>query len=248
MSIESERDLDGMRRAGRVVAAVLAETRAAVEPGITTLELDRVAADAIEARGARSAPADVYGAPCAIFVSVNGDVVHGLPGPRAVRAGDLVKLDVTASLDGYVADAAITVVVPPAQPQAQRLAACTRAALADGLAHARAGAPVSAIGRAVERRVRRGGFTVLRSLTGHGIGRTIHEPPTVPNWDDPRARGRLTHGLVITVEPLVTAGTEGLEEAADGWTIRTADGALAAHAEHTIVVTRGRPIVLTAAA
>ena len=143
MSIESERDLDGMRRAGRAVAAVLAETRAAVEPGITTAELDRIAADAIDARGARPAPADVYGAPCAIFVSVNGDVVHGLPGPRAVEAGDLVKLDVTASLDGYVADAAITVVVPPAQPHAQRLAACTRAALADGLAHARAGAPVS---------------------------------------------------------------------------------------------------------
>jgi methionyl aminopeptidase len=247
MSIESERDLDGMRRAGRVVAAVLAETRAAVEPGITTAELDRVAADAIEARGARPAPADVYGAPCAIFVSVNGDVVHGLPGPRAVQAGDLVKLDVTASLDGYVADAAITVVVPPAQPHAQRLAACTRAALADGLAHARARAPVSAIGRAVEPRFRRGGFTVLRGLTGHGIGRTIHEPPTVPNWGDPRARGRLTDGLVITVEPLVSAGADLLEEAADGWTIRTADGAFAAHAEHTIVVTRGRPIVLTAA-
>ena len=230
MSIESVRDLDGMRHAGRVVAAVLAETRAAVEPGITTAELDRVAADAIEARGARPAPADVYGAPCAIFVSVNGDVVHGLPGPRAVQAGDLVKLDVTASLDGYVADAAITVVVPPAQAHAQRLAACTRAALADGL---RTRGPARRCRRSAARSS--AGYAaaaspVLRSLTGHGIGRMIHEPPTVPNWDDPRARGRLTNGLVITVEPLVSAGADRLEEAADGWTIRTADGAHAAHA------------------
>jgi methionyl aminopeptidase len=248
MSIGSERDLAGMRRAGRVVAEVLAATRAAVEPGVTTLELDRVAADALAAREATSAPADVYDAPCAIFVSVNADVVHGLPRPRALAPGDVVKLDVTAAVDGYVADAAVTVVVPPASTADARLAACARAALADGMAQARAGAPVRRIGAAVERRVRRGGFTVLRELTGHGVGRTIHEPPTIPNWDDPRARGRLHEGLVLTIEPLITAGRDALIHDADGWTLTTADGRRAAHVEHTIVVTRGRPIVLTAAA
>ena len=198
----------GLRRAGRVVAAVLAETaRAAVEPGITTAELDRVAPTPSRPAAPPGAGRRLRRAVRDLRQRQRRRRARAAPGPRAVRgrrprqarrdrrAGRLRRRrrDHRRRAAG-------------ARPHAQRLAACTRAALADGMAQARAGAPVSAIGRAVERRVRRGGFTVLRGLTGHGIGRTIHEPPTVPNWDDPRARGRLTNGLVITVEPLVSAG------------------------------------------
>jgi methionyl aminopeptidase len=249
MSIESQADLEGLRRAGRVVALTLAETRRAVEPGITTAELDAVAAGVLERHGARSAPQLVYGFPGAICISVGSEVVHGVPGERRLLAGDVVKLDVTAELDGYMADAAITVLVPPVAPLGEQLAAGAETALTHGIAAARAGRPVNVIGRAVGRAVERAGFTVLRPLSGHGIGRTIHESPSVPNYYEPRLRDRLTPGLVITIEPLISAGGEALREGADGWTISTRDRSLAAHAEHTVVITRhGSPIVLTSAA
>ncbi len=249
MSIESHADLEGLTRAGRVVALTLAETRRCVEPGVTTAELDAVAAEVLERHGARSAPNLVYGFPGAICISVGDEAVHGIPGPRRLARGDVVKLDVTAELGGYMADAAVTVVVPPAAPLAERLAGAADAALAQGIAAARAGRPVSAIGRAVGRSVGRAGFTVLRPLSGHGIGRTIHEPPTVPNYDEPRLRDRLTAGLVITIEPTISAGGGCLSQDADGWTVRTCDGSLTAHSEHTVVVLRsGAPLVLTSAA
>ena len=153
----------------------------------------------------------------------------------------------TAELDGYMADAACSVVVPPAAPATLRLVRSADAALARGLAAARAGRPVNDVGRAIEPGVRRDGFTVLGTLTGHGIGRVIHEAPTVPSVVMPGLRDRFTLGLVVTVEPIVSAGGPGLVTDEDGWTIRTSDGAATAHAEHTIVVTQGRPIVLTAA-
>ena len=180
----------------------------------------------LERHGARSAPALVYGFPGAICISVNDEAVHGVPGPRRLAAGDAVTLDVTAELGGYMADAAVTVVVPP------------RAA--------RAGRPLNAIGRAVGRSVETAGFAVLRPFTGHGIGRTIHEAPDILNYDEPRNRGRLTPGLVITIEPIISARGQALRQDADGWTVRTRDGSLTAHAEHTVIVTRrGSPLVLT---
>jgi len=246
VSIESDADLEGLRRVGRVVALTLAETRRAVEPGVSTAELDAVAANALERYGARSAPALVYGFPAAICISVNDEAVHGIPGARRLSAGDLVTLDVTAELGGYMADAALTVPVPPCAPLAERLAGTAEAALAQGIGAARAGRPLNAIGRAVGRAVDGAGFTVLRQLSGHGIGRTIHEEPSVLNYDEPRLTGRLTPGLVITIEPIISARGEGLSQDADGWTVRTRDGSLTAHAEHTIVVTRrGSPLVLT---
>ena len=242
MSIESQADLEGLRRAGRVVALTLAETRRAVEPGITTAELDAVAAGVLERHGARSAPQLVYGFPGAICISVGDEVVHGVPGARRLLAGDVVKLDVTldvtAELDGYMADAAVTVVVPPVAPLAERLAAGAETALTHGIAAARAAGRSTPSGGPSAGRSSAPGFTVLRPLSGHGIGRTIHEPPTVPNYDEPRLRDRLTPGLVITIEPMISAGGEALSEDADGWTVRTRDGSLAAHAEHTVVVPR----------
>jgi len=190
----------------------------------------------------------VYRFPAETCISVNDEVVHGVPSPRTLRDGDLVKLDVTVMKDGYVADAAVTVSVGVTGPEASRLLRCTRRALARGLAAARAGARLRDIGRAIDSEVRSSGCSVIRDLTGHGTGRTIHEPPAVPNHDDPGATGRLVEGLVITIEPLVSAGDGRVVEAADGWTVRTADGALAAHEEHTIIVTRGAPIIVTQAA
>jgi methionyl aminopeptidase len=247
VSIQNERDLQGIRRAGRVVAAALAAMRAAVRPGATTADLDEVGARVLARSGARSAPRMVYGFPGITLISVNDEIVHGIPGDRRLRPGDVVKLDVTADLDGYVADAAETVVVPPAAPVAARLDACAREAFRRGARAARPGRQVREIGAAVERHVRSCGFHVVRELTGHGVGRTIHEEPPVPNYDDPFARQRLTEGLVITIEPLIAASRARAVTAADGWTIRTHNAALAAHYEHTLIVwPRGVELVTAA--
>jgi methionyl aminopeptidase len=247
MSIESPSDLSGLRAAGRVVADALRAMKRHVSPGVSTADLDDVAAGVIAAAGARSAPALVYAFPGTTCISVNDEIVHGIPGSRRLRPGDLVTLDVTVELDGYFADAAITVPVPPVSAIARRLCACAASAFYSGLDVATAGAPLSRVGAAIQSETERRGFRVFRDLSGHGIGRTIHEEPTVPNHFDPSARERLTDGLVITIEPLVGAGAARTRLARDGWTVRTADGSLSAHHEHTIVITRGRPRILTAA-
>lgn len=246
MSIETEEELEGLRRAGRVVAVVLRELRRRVQPGVTTGELDRLAGRVFARHGARSAPKLVYDAPCEVFISVDDEAVHGVPSRRRLRRGDLVKVDVTAELDGFYADACVTVPVGPASPRARRLVGAADAALARGLDAAVAGALVRSISEAVQREAAARGVSVLEDLGGHGIGRTIHEEPSVPNTPDMSSTERLHEGLVITVEPILGAGGPGIRPGGDGWTIRTADGALAAHTEHTIVVTGGRPLVLTA--
>lgn len=246
MSIESERDLEGMRRAGRVVHLALGAMQRALRPGVTTAELDAVGARVLREHGAVSAPRKTYGFPGEVLVSVNDQAVHGIPGARRIRPGDLVKLDVTVERDGYVADAAVTVPVPPVSDRARRLTAAARAAFARAMEVARHGRRVNEIGRAVEAEVRRRGFHVARDLNGHGVGRAIHEEPSIPNYFDPRADRVLTDGLVITVEPIVGETTGRMVEDADGWTVRTADGGWAAHFEHTLVVRRGRPLLLTA--
>jgi len=247
MSIGDERDLAGLMAAGRVVRFALEAMRAAVHPGVTTAELDRIAARVFELNGARSAPILVYGFPGATCISVNDEIVHGIPSQRVLAEGDLVKLDVTVEKSGYMADAALTVGVGRTTPAAAALAGSAERALAAGLAEARAGRRVRDIGRAIEAVVRGDGFSVVRPLTGHGIGRTIHEHPLVPNYDDPSDDTRLSDGLVITVEPIITMGSGEMRETADGWTIRSADGTLAAHVEHTIVIRDGDPLLLTAA-
>jgi methionyl aminopeptidase len=245
MSIQSEADLRGIRRAGRVVAATLAAMRAAVRPGITTGEVDYAGSRVMAGAGARSAPKMVYGFPGINLISVNDEIVHGIPGDRRLEPGDVVKLDVTAEVDGYIADAAETVIVPPARPIAARLRACAREAFRRGADAAQVGRPVRDIGAAVERHVRGCGFHVLRELTGHGVGRTIHEEPSVPNYDDPFARQGITDGLVITIEPIISTLRARAVTAADGWTIRTHNAALAAHHEHTVIVRRGGVEVVT---
>jgi methionyl aminopeptidase len=198
--------------------------------------------------GARSAPQLVYRFPGVCCISVNDELVHGIPSAtRRLAEGDLVKLDVTFEKNGFMADAAITVCVGRVAPRARALAACAERAFTLAMDEVRPGRRVRDIGIAVSREVRREGFAVVPMLQGHGIGRTIHEEPMVPNWDDPAAKGVLTEGLVITVEPIITMGDGDAYEDGDGWTIRTADGALAAHHEHTLVVTRHGPLLVTAA-
>jgi methionyl aminopeptidase len=247
MSIENQKDLEGMKRAGKIVRMIIRAMEKALRPGITTGDLDDVAARVMHEQGARSAPKMVYNFPGQVLICVNDEVVHGIPGPRVIQPGDLVKLDVTIEKDGYMADAAVSVAVPPAPERAERLAACARAAFAKAMEVARVGNRVNDIGRAVEAEVQRRGFRVLRDLNGHGIGRTIHEEPSIPNYFDPRLTQPLTEGLVITVEPIIGETTGKWVESGDGWTVRTADGGLAAHYEHTLVITRGKPILLTAA-
>jgi methionyl aminopeptidase len=188
----------------------------------------------------------VYGFPGTVLISVNDEIVHGIPGDRQLREGDLVKLDVTVDKDGYVADAARSVIVGTGSPSAERLATCAESAYDAALSVARAGIRVNEIGRAIEQHVRRSGFAIVRGLCGHGVGRTIHEPPEVPNEYDPRQRDVLTEGLVITIEPMISATSRHPVQGSDGWTIRTHDGSWAAHHEHTLVITRGEPVVLTA--
>jgi methionyl aminopeptidase len=247
MSIESETDWRGLREIGRIVRLTLEAMEEAVRPGVTTGELDAVARRVFVRNGARSAPAMVYGFPATVLISVNDEVVHGIPGPRRLESGDIVKLDVTAEKQGYVADAARTVVVGDEPELAARLKRCSEDAFGAALRVARAGRKVNEIGREVDRVVSSRGFTVIRSLSGHGVGRTIHEAPSVPNYFDPRQRDRLTMGLVLTIEPLISSGNGEVYEDGDGWTIRTKDGSLAAHYEHTMVITDGEPILLTAA-
>jgi methionyl aminopeptidase len=246
MSIKSEADWRGLRRAADVARETLDALEQQVRAGMTTGELDRVAAAIFKKRGARSAPALVYGFPGTVLISVNEEIVHGIPGSREIRSGDVVKLDVTVERDRYIADAARTVIVDAGSDAALRIRACAVAAFDASLAVARAGNKVSEIGRIVEREVRGRGFTVVRGLSGHGVGRTIHEPPTVHNHYVP-SRTVLEEGMVLTIEPLISAGSPDVVQDADGWTLRTADGSLAAHHEHTLVITRGAPVLLTAA-
>ena len=245
MSIESSGDLEAMKRIGRIVALILAELRPSVVPGTTPAALDRLCATLLARYGARSGPQLAYGFPGALCISINDEAVHGVPGSRTIQPGDLVKLDLVAEQDGYYADAAVTVPVPPAPVTARLLAKCVRRALDRAFHILRPGRFVSDIGRAIEREVRRSGFRVMPSLGGHGVGQAVHEAPSIPNYGDPRDRTVLTRGLVLAVEPIVCAGSGAVVEDDDGWTIRTADGSLAAHHEHTVVITDRGPLVLT---
>jgi|SRR5271156_1458333 len=247
MSIKTPEELAGMRAAGRVVRQMLNAMKSAARRGVTTGELDDIGAEVMREHGARSAPALVYGFPGVSCISVNDEIVHGIPGKRRLRDGDLLKLDVTIEKDGFMADAAETVVIGNGSQIGQHLAACTQRAFESALHAARAGNRVYEIGRAVEVEVRRSGFFVIHQLCGHGIGRTIHEEPSVPNFADPHAKQILTEGLVITIEPIIASQSSRAFLARDGWTMRTADRGLAAHHEHTLMITDNEPLVLTAA-
>jgi methionyl aminopeptidase len=246
MTIRSTHDLDALEKIGALVAQARDKMRDAVRAGMTTAELDLIGEHFLQAQGARSAPQMVYQFPGFNCISVNDEVVHGIPGNRAIAPGDLVKIDVTAELDGYIADSATTVLVPPENRRGRKLLACAQAAFRRAMRFAKAGNPVNAIGRAVQSETKLRGFSVIRELSGHGVGRSIHEKPEVANYFDPDNHTMLTEGMVIAVEPILSERPADILQSADGWTLSTSNHCLAVHYEHTIVITRTDPIILTA--
>jgi methionyl aminopeptidase len=212
---------------------------------VTTAALDEVGASFLRGQGAESAPQAIYSFPGFCCISVNDEVVHGVPGPRRLAAGDLVKLDVTARLDGYIADAAVTVPVGEVTAEHQALCDAAHAAFVKALPHVRPGNRVSDVGRVIDAEVRGRGFAVVREVAGHGVGRTIHEPPDVLNYFNPHQRDRFEDGQVVAIEPIITMSQTRLVEDPDGWTLRTKNGVFAAHYEHTVLVTAAGVELLT---
>ncbi len=249
MTIDNDADLEGLIRAAAVVREARDAMVACVTPGVTTGELDAVGRDVFRHLGARSAPRVTYRFPGATCISVNDEAAHGVPSLRRhLREGNLVNLDVSAELDGYFADTGISVAVGSVSPLATRLLDATKKAQADAMDAAQPGGRLRDIGRAVQRRARHHGFCVIHDLYGHGVGRRLHEAPSVPSIDDGHRAGRtvLSEGLVLAVEPFLSVSAHHVVEDADGWTLRTVDGSLVAQFEHTMVVTHGGPLVLTA--
>ena len=246
MTIEDDEDLAGMRRVGAVVAEARDAMLRSMCAGMSTADLDAIAREVLERHGARSAPMLAYGFPGWTCISVNDELAHGIPSrDRILRRGDLVNVDVSAELEGYWADTGASQALGEVGPRLRQLLEATRLAQAEAMQQARAGRPLNGIARAVERRAKRQGFRVVRNLGGHGVGRHIHEEPHVANVFDRRQKMPLWEGLVLTIEPFLTLRAREVVEADDGWTLRTPDGSLGAQFEHTFVVTRGDPIVLT---
>jgi methionyl aminopeptidase len=235
-----------MRRAGRIVAGLLAHLATLIRPGLRTKELDDASGAYLRRAGAVPAFLHYRGFPATICVSVNEEVVHGIPGERKLREGDLVSLDAGAVVDGLFADAAVTVPVGAVSPQARRLSETTKRALEEGIAAASVGHRLSDISHTVQRIVEGAGFGVVRDFVGHGIGRALHEEPPVPNFGPPNMGPRLRPGMVLAIEPMVTMGGYDVEILSDGWTVVTKDQSLAAHFEHTVAITEHGPEILTA--
>jgi methionyl aminopeptidase len=242
---KSPAEIDRIAAAGAVVAETIAHVGERIEPGITTLELDRIAEDFIRGQGGVPTSQGYRGYPRAICISVNEVVVHGIPDDRVVEDGDLVTIDVGVTLDGAIADSAYTFGVGQLDGEAQRLLDVAQDALAAGIAEARLGNRIGDISHAVQTAVEGAGFSVVRSLVGHGVGRHYHEDPHVPNFGE-RGRGpRLSEGMTIAIEPMITAGSPEVWLAEDGWTISTEDGSLSAHFEHTVAILPDGPRILT---
>jgi methionyl aminopeptidase len=242
---KSLEEIDQIAAAGAILVKTLALVQGKVRPGVSTSELDAAAEAFIRSQGAEPAFKGYRGFPGSICASPNSMVVHGIPGPYELSRGDLLSVDVGVVLDGWVADAARTFPVGPVSPVATKLLGATEAALHDAVLQCRAGNRLGDISHAVQSRVESEGFSVVRSLVGHGIGRSMHEDPQIPNFGDPGKGPRLEEGMVLAVEPMVTAGRAGVRVGEDGWAIYAQDGSLAAHFEFTIGVTAAGPRILT---
>lgn len=246
ITVKSARELRRMREASRVVALAIQALRQAVEPGVRTRDLDALAEREIRRLGARPAFKGYRGFPATICVSVNEEIVHGIPGDRALREGDIVSLDVGAIMDGFYGDAAVTVPVGDVAPELRRLMEVTEQALYNGIGAARAGARVGDIGAAVQGYIEaKGPYGIVREYVGHGIGRNLHEDPSIPNVGQAGQGLPLKVGMAIAIEPMVNLGDWRTRLLDDGWTVVTADGAPSAHFEHTIAITGNGPEILT---
>lgn len=245
MIVRNQKELDGLLRIGQLCGQTLLHMAKHLEPGITTRALDEIGAAFLQKHNARSAPITAYKYPGWTCISVNDEVAHGIPGDRVIQAGDMVNIDVSAVLENYWGDTGATLLVPPVQPAHQQLADQTVRALQAGIQAAKADNPIYEIGRSVETVAKKGGYNLIRELTGHGVGRNIHESPNVLNYFTRKVREPLVEGLVITIEPFLTRGKGRIYTAKDGWTLRTIDKVVAAQYEHTVVIAGDSPILVT---
>lgn len=246
MSINSEKDLLGLRKVGRIVARCLLHMQAKLEPGMTTAELDALGGQFLAACGARSAPKLTYNFPGFTCISVNEEAAHGIPGSRVLKAGDLVNIDVSAELDGYFADTGGSAIIPPETKLYLQICATAKKALENAMLEARAGAKLNRIGLAIENEATRNGFTVIENLGSHGVGRALHEEPGfIPGYYDRKDKRVLKENQVITIEPFISSGARQVFENGDGWTLMTKPGIFTAQYEHTLVITKGAPLIMT---
>jgi methionyl aminopeptidase len=246
MSINSEKDLESLRKIGRIVARCLQYMQSKLESGITTLELDQLGGEFLELNGARSAPKLTYNFPGFTCISVNEEAAHGIPGARVLKAGDLVNIDVSAELDGYFADTGGSAIIPPESKLHLQICAAAKKALQQALLEARAGAKLNRIGFAIEKEARANGFTVIENIGSHGVGRALHEEPGfIPGYYDKRDQRVLKENQVITIEPFISSGAHEVFENGDGWTLTTNPGIYTAQYEHTLVITKGKPLIMT---
>ena len=245
INLRTKEEIEKLRRSNRLVAQALLKVREAIRPGVRTAELDRIAEETIRKGGGRPAFKGYRGYPANLCVSVNEEVVHGIPGPRRLEEGDIVSLDLGVLMDGYYGDAAITVPVGEVSEEAKKLIEVTEEALHKGIEKARVGNRLYDISHAIQSWVESFGFSVVRDFVGHGIGRQLHEEPQVPNFGPPNQGPRLMVGMVLAIEPMVNAGGWQVRVREDGWTVVTADGSLSAHFEHTIAITEDGPDILS---
>jgi len=243
--LKSAREIECMRRAGKVAAAARALAGEMVTPGATTREIDKAVHDFILSQGAIPTFLNYNGYPASVCISVNDEVIHGIPGSRKLRDGDVVSIDVGATKDGFVGDCAATFIAGTGSAEAEKLIAVTRQSFYEGIAFARPGCRVSDVSHAVQTYVEANGFSVVREYVGHGVGAAMHEAPEVPNYGKPGHGPRLMAGMTIAVEPMVNIGGFEVRVLPDGWTVKTADGTLSAHYENTILITNGDPEILT---
>ena len=246
--VKSEREIELMRRAGKITAAARALAGEMVKPGVTTREIDKAVFHFIRSQGAEPSFLNYNGYPASVCVSVNDEIIHGIPGPRVLKEGDIVSVDVGAYIGGFHGDCAATFACGTISEEAQRLIDVTRQSFFEGIKFAKEGCRLYDISAAIQGYAESHGCSIVREYVGHGIGTEMHESPEIPNYGHPGRGPRLLRGMTIAVEPMVNAGTAAIRQMPDGWTVRTADGKLAAHYENTLLITDGEPEILTAPA
>lgn len=245
MIVKNEKELQGMLRIGQICGHAVQHMLSHVEPGITTRELDRIGEKFLKEHDAASAPITAYNYPGWTCISLNEQVAHGIPGNRKVQAGDVINIDVSAVLEGFWGDTGASMVVPPVDPKYQALCDTTKEALYAGINAAKVDQPIYEIGRAIEKVARKARYRLIRDLSGHGVGRHIHEDPTIPNFYVRKHNQRLVDGLVITIEPFLNLGRGRIVTDQDGWTLRTPDRSISAQYEHTVIIAGDNPILAT---
>ena len=248
ITLKSSHEIELMRRAGKITAAARALAGEMVKPGVTTQEIDRAVEQFIRSQGAVPSFLNYSGYPASACISVNDEVIHGIPGKRVLKEGDIVSVDVGAFVGGFHGDCAATFACGKISPEAEDLIRVTRESFFEGIKHAKEGQRISDISAAIQMYVESRGYSIVREFVGHGIGTHLHESPEVPNYGRPGRGPRLLRGMTLAIEPMVNAGEAGVRQLSDGWTVKTLDGKLSAHYENTILITDGEPEILTAPA